>query len=174
MENITTVLSNEHQYILKVIDAVMQECDQLEQGSEVNDDFFRKVILFIQCYADGYHHVKEEDILFKAMLKKLDNMHCNPIPVMLHEHDTGRQHVAEMKKALLQGDKPALIENARGYGYLLRDHIFKEDHVLYGMAEDTLDDFEKKTVNKAYSSVKLEDFMIQDLNEFVKSLSTRF
>lgn len=109
------------------------------------------------------------------MLQKIDNMHCNPIPVMLHEHDTGRQHVAEMKKALLQGDKTTLIENARGYGYLLRDHIFKEDHVLYEMAEETLDDSEKKTVNEAYAAVKLEDFMNQDYKKtFTKSYKRMF
>ncbi|MCW0482299.1 hemerythrin domain-containing protein [Gaoshiqia sediminis] len=171
MENITNELSKEHQYILKVIDAVMLECDRLVQGKDVDENFFQRVISFIQNYADGYHHVKEEDILFKAMLRNMVNTHCNPIPVMLHEHDAGREFVTGMKSALVLYDKEALIENARRYGNLLRDHIFKEDNVLYEMAEEALNDSEKKTVNEAYAAVKLENFIKQDLDEFVKSLS---
>ena len=34
------------------------------------------------------------------MLENLGIMHCKPIPVMLQEHDTGRQYVKGMEEAL--------------------------------------------------------------------------
>ena len=124
MKNITNELSAEHQNILKVIGIVMQECERLESGAALNKPFFEDIVYFIRNYADGFHHAKEEDILFKAMLGSNGQMHCNPIPVMLHEHDEGRRYVAGMISALGHDQKEVLIDNARGYCYLLHNHIF--------------------------------------------------
>ncbi len=173
MVNITKVLSEEHQNILKVIDAVLEECEQLENGKEINSQFFQDVIYFIKNYADGFHHVKEEDILFKAMLEETGNMHCNPIPVMLHEHDEGRQYVKGMEDALSKNSVEQLLENARGYGYLLQDHIYKEDNVLYPMAEEALNDSRKQHVEALYAEVDVNDFFDNNISDFMKTLSQK-
>ncbi|MBR8536048.1 hemerythrin domain-containing protein [Carboxylicivirga sediminis] len=156
MKNITQILSDEHQTILKVIDAVLKECTELESGKTLNIDFFKKTIDFIKNYADKFHHAKEEDILFKAMLENIENLHCNPIPVMLHEHDEGREFVKGMEQGILENNTEKIIENARGYGALLQNHIYKEDNVLYPMAEEALTDDQKDAVNKRYMEIEIE------------------
>jgi len=171
MRNITSVLSEEHQNILKVIDVVLNECTQLEAGKAPDNNFFNEVLNFIKKYADGFHHAKEEDILFKAMLNNLDCMHCNPIPVMLHEHDAGRVYVKGMEAALAQNNKRDLIANARGYCYLLKNHIYKEDNVLYPMAEDALDDTQKMEVEKLYQTVHINEFFETGIQSFIENLS---
>lgn len=154
MKNITQILSDEHQTILKVIDAVVTECEALESGKELELEFFQKTIDFIKNYADKFHHAKEEDILFKAMLENIENLHCNPIPVMLHEHDEGREFVKGMEEGIAENNKEKIIENARGYGMLLQNHIYKEDNVLYPMAEEALTDEQKELVNQKYNEVE--------------------
>jgi hemerythrin-like domain-containing protein len=171
MKNITNELSEEHQTILKVIDIVLNECNQLEKNKEPDKAFFNEVINFIKKYADGYHHAKEEDILFKAMLDNIENMHCNPIPVMLHEHDAGRQFVKGMIEALSAGNKQELIENARGYCFLLQSHIYKEDNILYPMAEQVLDESQKQRVEELFNAVKAEEFFDINIQAFIDKLS---
>lgn len=156
MKNITKILSDEHQTILKVIDEVINECSELENGKVLNIGFFQKTIDFIKNYADKFHHAKEEDILFKAMLENNENLHCNPIPVMLHEHDEGRQFVKGMEQGISENNKALLIDNARGYCMLLQNHIYKEDNVLYPMAENALTDEQKELVNQKYHDVELK------------------
>ncbi|MBK7628749.1 MAG: hemerythrin domain-containing protein [Bacteroidales bacterium] len=170
MRNVTKILSDEHQNIVKVTDIVLNECDQMEKGKSTNNAFFEKVILFIQKYADGFHHKKEEDILFKTMLSSLDNMHCNPIPVMLNEHDEGREYVKYMIEALSQNNKEGLIENARGYCHLLQDHIYKEDNILYPMAEQSLNEEQKKQVEDSYKEVKVVEYLDTDIHTFIDNL----
>lgn len=150
MNNVTQILSDEHQNILKVIDAVLNECEEMEKGKELDISFFKKVIDFIKNYADKFHHAKEEDILFKAMLEEVENLHCNPIPVMLHEHESGREFVKAMENGLQINDKSQVIENAREYCYLLQEHIYKEDNILYAMAEQALNDEQKQKVLEKY------------------------
>ena len=171
MKNVTKILSEEHQNILKVIDVVLEECEQMENGKEINISFFKDLIYFIKNYADGFHHAKEENILFKTMLDDPENMHCNPIPVMLHEHDEGRNYVKGMEEALLNNDVKKLIENASGYSYLLQEHIFKEDNILYPMAEEGLNDEQKLNVEKQYRNVSSQDFFKTDISDFILQLS---
>jgi len=154
MKNITLILSEEHQNILKVIDSVLIECKKLEEGKEFDKRFFEKTIEFIRDYADTYHHAKEEEILFKIMLESTDNMHCNPIPVMLDEHELGRNYVSGMIEGLAGNDTTKVIENAQGYGFLLMDHIYKEDNILYPMAEEALTEEQKEKVLQLYDEVE--------------------
>jgi hemerythrin-like domain-containing protein len=156
MKNITQILSEEHQTILKVINAALKECTEIENGKALKLEFFKKTIDFIKNYADKFHHAKEEDILFKTMLENAENLHCNPIPVMLHEHDEGREFVKGMEKGISENNKETLIEQTRGYCILLQNHIYKEDNVLYPMAEEALSDEQKDLVNQKYQEVELK------------------
>ncbi|MEX2427949.1 MAG: hemerythrin domain-containing protein [Bacteroidales bacterium] len=168
--NITKVLSDEHQIILKVIDAMLKECTEIENGKTLELDFFKKVIDFIKNYADKFHHAKEEDILFKAMLENMEGLHCNPIPVMLYEHDEGRGFVKAMEQGISENNTTTIIENARGYGMLLRDHIYKEDNVLYPMAEEALSEQKKAEVEVSYSKINLSQFLESDIDSFLDKL----
>jgi len=133
------ILSKEHENILKVVDALESEIGKLENKS-INVNFFEKVIDFIRNYADKFHHAKEEDILFKEFDKcaKEGHVHCNPLEQMLLEHDEGRKNLGTMELGLNEGDKDKIIEGARGYITLIREHIFKEDNILYPMADEAL------------------------------------
>jgi len=171
--NITLVLSEEHQNILKVIDGVLSECNEFEKGKDFDKEYFAEVIGFIKNYADGYHHAKEEDILFKAMLENIGNLHCNPIPVMLHEHNEGRQYIKNLEEGIANSDKEQILTNARGYCLLLQDHIYKEDNVLYPMAEEALSEEQKEEVQAKYKQVKDELFSSRDIQKYVDFVSAK-
>jgi hemerythrin-like domain-containing protein len=91
-------------------------------------------------FADKCHHGKEEDILFVAMTAMDMPQDSGPVAVMLAEHDEGRQYTAGFRSAAEQmknGDAAAaadVVRNVYDYVNLLREHINKEDRVLYPMA----------------------------------------
>lgn len=173
MRNITNELINEHRNILRVIALTLNECDKMEAGSPINKQLMADVVLFIQKYADGFHHAKEEDILFTAMLENQDCMHCNPIPVMLSEHDEGRAYLKALVEANEQNDVEALIVSARGYCFLLAQHIHKEDNVLYPMAEDALNENQKSQVEDKYAKVDVHSFIEKDIIAFIETLEEK-
>ena len=150
MRKPTEILSDEHKNILKVVSMLDQECDSLERKT-IDRDFFEKVIDFIKNYADRFHHAKEEDILFEEM-NRVENLHCNPVQQMLLEHNMGREFVRGMETSLNKNDKKELERNARGYIRLIQEHIFKEDNILYPMADEGLDK-------------KVQDLMIKRFKE---------
>ena len=137
-------LAKEHENILKVVEALNKECDKIEQGKEINEEFFKKVIDFIRNYADKFHHMKEEDILFKEFNRYGEEnpgcLHCNPVEQMLVEHNEGRRLVKGMEESLDKGDKKGLIENSLSYVNLIKEHIFKEENILYPMIDGVLNE----------------------------------
>ncbi|MFH2204331.1 MAG: hemerythrin domain-containing protein [Elusimicrobiota bacterium] len=134
----TKELTSEHKNILQVIDALERECAALDSGKAVDSVFFAKAVDFIRSYADKFHHAKEEDILFAELSGPGVAMHCDPREQMLYEHDAGRKFVRGLEEAVAAGDKGRVVENAGGYAQLLRQHIYKEDRILYPMAEQAL------------------------------------
>lgn len=154
----TAILSEEHQHILKVIDRLIKECDGLRAGDEINKLFFEKVIDFVRNYADKFHHAKEEDILFVELCKDTVEMHCNPTSQMLHEHDLGRGFIKELEAGLMSGDKGKVIEGAFGYAQLLQEHIFKEDNILYPMADQALSEDIQRDMLDEFAKVEKEKF----------------
>jgi hemerythrin-like domain-containing protein len=137
----TENLMEEHRVIERVLDAVELAAGRLSSGQAVPADFFLKAADFIKDFADGWHHAKEEGVLFEAMTAHGLPVRGGPVGVMLAEHDEGRRLTREMRagaERLQQGDADAvsqITENARDYAMLLRQHIQKEDQILYPMAD---------------------------------------
>jgi len=173
-DNPTEILKKEHQQILALIEALERECSSITAGGKLNKSFFRQAIYFIRNYADKFHHAKEEDILFFELCKDQtqEKMHCNPVQQMLVEHDSGRQFVKGMEEGLEINDKKLVIENANGYASLLREHIFKEDNILYPMADEVLDKVEQERIKNKFAEA--ENKLMKIKNEclaFVKRIS---
>ena len=86
--NVTQVMTDEHQLILRMIALVEQNTLAMERGSFRNWQFFLDAVDFIRNYADGFHHAKEEDVLFIELVKNGMPEKNSPIEAMLIEHDT--------------------------------------------------------------------------------------
>ena len=153
----TQVLRDEHQVILAVLDCLTALTDQARKGGELDSDAFRKSVNFVRGFADKWHHAKEEDLLFPALERKGIPKEGGPIGVMLHEHDVGRRHVQRMEEALAGAEaggekaRAAVIENASGYVELLRDHIGKENNILFEMADRVLPPDEQARLVEQYA-----------------------
>lgn len=118
---------NEHTRIKRVLAVLPALADRLGRGLDASARAaVTATIDFVRQYADRYHHAKEEDVLFKFFDAQLD-----VLSVMYKEHEIGRGHVRAAAAALEQGDVAGIVEHLQAYGALLREHIRKEDEILY-------------------------------------------
>ena len=159
----TEILMAEHRVIEKVITAIETATNRLEAGEAVRPEFFIDAAEFIKGFADGCHHRKEEGVLFESMSEHGVLVQGGPVGMMLSEHEQGRNFTREMRAAALQmqnGDDSAravVIQNARGYAQLLRQHIFKEDNVLFPMADRFIPLEEQDNVMEGFEHVEHEE-----------------
>jgi hemerythrin-like domain-containing protein len=159
----TQVLMGEHELILQALDALEARLDRMgDEPTPADREFFEKVVEFLRGFADKCHHGKEEDLLFKKMAACGFPTQGGPIAVMLSEHQAGRAFIRGIAEgAAGVGSDPRAKEtidrNARGYLDLLRNHIAKENQVLFPMADRTLSAEDQRDLALAFDRFETQE-----------------
>ena len=136
----TETLKHEHNLIERALVLLSSTVEALRSGRQVPEGFQEWAVDFMRRFADGRHHAKEEDVLFPLLEQRGIARHGGPIGVMLHEHEVGRECVRRMSQSLSSANNnPATFAAAaEEYVALLRQHIFKENNVLFRVADRIL------------------------------------
>jgi hemerythrin-like domain-containing protein len=153
----TEILSSEHRAIERALDVLLALVRNAANGGGLDRRGACLVVEFLREFADVYHHGKEEQRLFPALEALGMPRHAGPLAVMLQEHELGRQYVSAMGVALEAEDDGAFIPPAEGFVALLRDHIAKEDGVLFPMADSMLDGTVTAELSKAFEVVEAQN-----------------
>ncbi len=159
----TEILSSEHRIIEQVLDCLERMAARVESGEALVEEHARNAVDFFRNFADRCHHGKEEAHLFPAMEAKGFPRNGGPIGVMLHEHELGRGHIRGMDAAIAAaaaGDAQArrkFIHHAQAYVDLLRQHIGKEEHVLFRLADGAMTTEDQTALLAAFARVEAEE-----------------
>jgi hemerythrin-like domain-containing protein len=158
----TQQLKDEHEGIKLMLNIMEAISNNLDKGKELNLNHYGKVLDFIKGFADKCHHGKEEDILFPALIDHGMSKEGGPIAVMLYEHQLGRSHIKDLSLAFEEfksGNKKAIkniISSSMDYVGLLRNHIEKENNILFMMADRVLNETEQSKIFDAFEKLEIE------------------
>jgi hemerythrin-like domain-containing protein len=130
-------LKAEHDLIERGLTRLEKAVARIDAGQPLPEGFPEWAPHFFQQFADQCHHAKEEDVFFPVLKQRGIPEQGGPIGVMRHEHILGRDCVGRMREASQAQPFNArtFADAARQYIPLLRQHIFKENNVLFQMAE---------------------------------------
>ncbi len=173
MKTATQNLENDHENILQLIE-VMSNMAKVKSGSA---DDIETVINIIRNYADGFHHAKEENLLFPAMVEKGFSLEQGPVAGMLHDHDLGRKFVQGMNEGLLQyrnGSEKALdliYDNMLKYGQLLQNHIAKENNILFRMADNAFSIGEQQQLLKEFEKIEQSEEYGSNILQYLTAIN---
>lgn len=160
---ISEVLSDEHRGIERMLDIVDHAAADVERGVAVPPGLFADAAAFFSSFADRCHHSKEEKHLFPALERRGIPREGGPIGQMLAEHEQGRAYIRIMRQEgekYAQGtlaDPDLLVEAVRGYVNLLRQHILKEDRILFRMSDEALTPQDQQELLEACERVEREE-----------------
>jgi hemerythrin-like domain-containing protein len=157
------ILSGEHRVIELVLNCLEKISEACLRDDRLDEMSAREAIDFFRNFADRCHHGKEEAHFFPAMEAKGFSRESGPTGVMLREHELGREYIRGMDDAVDEassGDRSAcskFIANAQNYLDLLREHIEKEDHCLFSMADQAFDEEDQQKLLAAFARVESEE-----------------
>ncbi|MGE0480581.1 MAG: hemerythrin domain-containing protein [Phycisphaerae bacterium] len=155
----TEILKAEH----RVIERVLTALERFAAQERIDADAVGRAIDFLRNFADGCHHFKEENELFPRMQAAGVPREGGPLGCMLDEHALGRALIRQMGDhlaAAARGDADAehvLRTAAAGYVELLRNHIWKEDHVLFDLADRALSADDQRALLGGFDRVEREE-----------------
>jgi len=174
MNYATKNLEEDHVFILTLIDVM----EIMTKTPEPNVAHLEEVVDLIRNYADKLHHAKEESLLFPLMAERGFSMQQGPIAVMLHDHAEGRNFVkgiTENIRLLKEGDLPAInlvYYNMLGYNELLRNHIAKENNVLFRMADNALSASDQQSLLEKFKVVEDQNKSNNIKSDFAARIDT--
>jgi len=165
----------EHRIIERGLNVLERVVAQIESGDTVPEDFPTWAPAFFGQFADKCHHAKEEDLFFPLLKERGIPEEGGPIGVMLHEHDVGRACVRRMCEASEpdEFDGAKFAAAAKEFIPLLRQHIFKENNVLFQMAANVLSESDDADMDDKFTQVEQERDLV-GLHERYDSEVTRW
>jgi hemerythrin-like domain-containing protein len=156
----TQDLMSEHRGIERMLAVSDKAAARVTKGDPVPPQVFLDMVDFLRNFADKCHHGKEETQLFPAMEAAGIPRQGGPIGVMLMEHEQGRALIRQMSEAaerFANEDTSAaqpLAQAIGGYTTLLRSHIYKEDNILFPMADAAIPAPEQPRLAVAFDEIE--------------------
>jgi hemerythrin-like domain-containing protein len=144
----TAELRHEHEVILRALAVLERAGEALATGAAVDETALAELVGLIRTFADTCHHGKEEQQLFPLLREKSVGDVLTPF---LQEHEEGRAYLRTLAGP---GPAPARAAAARRYAGMLRDHIAREDGVLFPMADAVLSAEEHDELARRYAEVE--------------------
>jgi hemerythrin-like domain-containing protein len=179
----TEILMNEHRVIEQVLDCLDAMADACERDGRIAEETARQCIDFFRSFADRCHHGKEENQLFPMMECRGYSPVEGPTAAMRAEHVQGRSLIRAMEEAIpaaTRGEEEARsrwTNAAREYSFMLRQHIEKEDHCLFPMADQALHEGDQAELGRRFDRVEHEEIGPDVYERYVRmadALADRF
>ena len=148
----TDTLREEHLVILRAIVLLETAAGRLADGRPLPGGWWEQLLGWLRSFADLNHHAKEETHLFPALARAGVPAAGGPVGVMLEEHTEGRALI----QAMAHGDVGRRVDAARRYVRLLRDHIDKENGVLFPLADAVLDSPGQRLLARSFEEIEAE------------------
>jgi len=133
-------LRKEHELIKAALNVLEKAVTKIRLNENVDTTDLKELVDFLIVFADKCHHGKEETYYFPALEKAGIPKEGGPIGVMLNEHDQGRSYIRQMKESVSgeSADMQAFAKAAVSYITLMRNHIDKENNILFMMGDQRM------------------------------------
>ncbi|MEM2224611.1 MAG: hemerythrin domain-containing protein [Candidatus Caldarchaeum sp.] len=159
MDEFTQSLVRDHETILKAVNRLEERVEIWRRLNTVDVDSVKRFIEFARFFTDRCHHGKEERCLFPCMERRGIPREGGPIGVMLYEHELGRQLIKSLEQSAESYSKTGkglenLLSICEDYVSLIRQHIEKENNILFPMAESVASDEDRNSTTNCYEKVE--------------------
>lgn len=143
--SLSQLLIAEHDVILEVGQLISEKGNLWKSSPVEYENTVKQLLDFFSVYADGYHHLKEEEILFPAIGKKNEMILGGIVQELVEHHEYFRVLITKIQEELDAKNFASAQEHLVAYINLLKDHIAIENDELFPMADEMFnpDELEK-------------------------------
>jgi len=141
----TVVLADEHKVILRALDVLDAMTVEAVEFGRFDMADVEALLSFTERFADAQHQAKEEQILFPA-LRAAAEPELRRVDHLTFEHCRERALMRELQRQLNGANLAEFVVCADKLSSELRNHIYKEEHILFELIEGALSTSEDEAV----------------------------
>lgn len=157
MNNPIKMLYQEHEVILKAIKKGKFLNGLWKTDKHSFEEQMKELIVFFRDYADGYHHRKEEEVLFPAISENPQFVLHGILEEFEQHHEDFREYANEINETLNEGNAEKGFKIFLNYCSELEDHIGAENDELFVLAESLLSPNELEKIYFLFQDVDMEN-----------------
>jgi hemerythrin-like domain-containing protein len=132
------ILAAEHKTMLRIADVLDSMSTRASKDGTYNREDVEAILHILRVFGDDYHQAKEEGALFPVFATVCDRSEYAAIRHMLFEHEQDRSLIEGMEDAVQRSNEAQFAEYAQRLGTILRNHIYKEDNILFEKINEAL------------------------------------
>lgn len=129
-ETIHTYLTKDHR--------LCDETFAVLENAIVNRNYEEAMNRFNQYENEMLNHFAMEEKIVFPDFEASAHEGCNPVPVMVHEHDQMRQIMTMMRKAIEEKNVERFLGLTDSLMILAQQHNMKEEQIMYNLADQAL------------------------------------
>jgi hemerythrin-like domain-containing protein len=133
----TKFLMQEHKLILRALDVIDNMAAWAEKNGALDEVDIGDILDFLRWFADAHHQAKEDTILFPA-LKRAAAAQGRAVDHMMLEHEQERALIEQIETSVRLAKIQEFIGYANRLSSTLRNHIYKEDDILFEFTKTAL------------------------------------
>jgi hemerythrin-like domain-containing protein len=156
------LLIQDHKIILRALYTLQEMAERVESGKTVAPEDVETILGFLRAFEDNYHQAKEESALFPELMRTSGANEAR-LRHMIFEHDQERSLVNGLEEALHTQNGMAFVRFANSLVQLISTHIFKEDNILFPIAEETLSAKQDERVSAEFAKFEIDGGYLADL-----------
>jgi hemerythrin-like domain-containing protein len=157
----TDYLMQDHKIILRSLN-VLQSMATTPNSEEIDQNDVAALLRFLRIFADEHHHGKEEGVLFPELMRSSEAQ-GGPLRHLLFEHNQERSLVEGLEEALRTNKRVEFFVLADRVTSRIRNHIQKEDGILFPILEALITDTQDDKVSAEFEKFQLDPSLIADL-----------
>lgn len=157
MQTWKQILVQEHEWLERAMAVIEIEIKRIPEN-KASTKRVARALDFLYEIGDKIHNQKEEQFLFPLMAQKGIPIEGGPIAVMLYEHEKEREILTDLMTIiknphwqLQQGEN--FLQKIQDYLQVRKEHIWKENDVLYPMANRVFSDHDHESIKKQIQSL---------------------
>src|SRR6266511_1663003 len=159
----TDLLIQDHKIILRALDILDHMAVRVENDQPVESADVESILRFLLTFADDYHQMKEESALFPELMRTSAAQE-GPLRQMLFEHDQERSLVEGLEDALYTKKGAEFVYFANRLTALLRNHIRKEDDIVFEIVERALSSEQDEKVTEQFNKFEINERLQKELH----------
>ena len=135
----TALLTEDHRQIARALKVLAHLSARTSRNGVIDANSAKDLLDFLQQFADRHHQGKEEGLFFPALLQDRDQKNYRSLSALIFEHNRERSLCEGLEESIRAQKAQDFVHYADRIVEVLQDHIDREEHQLFRLAEDTLD-----------------------------------
>jgi hemerythrin-like domain-containing protein len=155
----TENLNSEHKDILELLGIMSRISKNIISNEVFYTSDIEEIIDFLKHFIEKSHHKKEE--IFYPILSGVDNLKDKEeLSVMLYEHVLSRNYLKDINSCVINCkignsfSQDLLAESMMKYVVLIKNHINKEEKIIFPMADKILNETQQREVFSQFEKIE--------------------